>query len=520
MTVYHRCRSQCQHYNRPSPPPPPPLPLQGRDVYDRPSLPPLRLLPTALLAREFERSLASPKILRYSLITSKNMADSWEMRADPSDENPKKTKITKIQRRPKLRRSKEDQIYEDPKKTKITKIQRRPNLRRSKEDQNYEDPEKTKITKIQRRPKLRRSKEDQNYGDTKKTKFTKIQRRPKLLRYKEDQIYEDPKKTKITKIQRRPKLRRSKEDQNYEDQPKAKFQRPKRTTVFSLRSEEPPLTPALLSAGPQVNNHTLLEFTQSDEDVGSLRVTEAMLWVYVRRLPGARHHDPSESKTTLWVFRIPPEDTRENPLAELATSLRVTPTRDGWRRLNLTSLVQRWFARSGERLRLLVDCSSCGGELEAPLFTPRKHKGAHKPGSRRAEASHRPFLVVHTAPTPSRRLSRRALQCDKNTQLCCKQELFISFNELGWDDWIIAPRGYKANYCKGSCDSVYRTPDSFTNFHAHVLEELRRNRPAGALTQCCAPTKLSPMSLIYLDEYSNIIKRDVPRMVVEECGCA
>ncbi|XP_069975035.1 inhibin beta B chain [Penaeus vannamei] len=272
--------------------------------------------------------------------------------------------------------------------------------------------------------------------------------------------------------------------------------------------------------GPQVNNHTLLEFTQSDEDVGSLRVTEAMLWVYVRRLPGARHHDPSESKTTLWVFRIPPEDTRENPLAELATSLRVTPTRDGWRRLNLTSLVQRWFARSGERLRLLVDCSSCGGELEAPLFTARKHKGAHKPGSRRAEASHRPFLVVHTAPTPSRRLSRRALQCDKNTELCCKQELFISFNELGWDDWIIAPRGYKANYCKGSCDSVYRTPDSFTNFHAHVLEELQRNRPAGTLTQCCAPTKLSPMSLIYLDESSNIIKRDVPRMVVEECGCA
>lgn len=198
----------------------------------------------------------------------------------------------------------------------------------------------------------------------------------------------------------------------------------------------------------------------------------------------------------------------------------MTPTRDGWRRLNLTSLVQRWFARSGERLRLLVDCSSCGGELEAPLFTARKHKGAHKPGSRRAEASHRPFLVVHTAPTPSRRLSRRALQCDKNTELCCKQELFISFNELGWDDWIIAPRGYKANYCKGSCDSVYRTPDSFTNFHAHVLEELQRNRPAGTLTQCCAPTKLSPMSLIYLDESSNIIKRDVPRMVVEECGCA
>ncbi|KAK4315262.1 hypothetical protein Pmani_013511 [Petrolisthes manimaculis] len=271
--------------------------------------------------------------------------------------------------------------------------------------------------------------------------------------------------------------------------------------------------------GPQLNNHTLLEFTQSDADVGSLRVTEAMLWVYVRRAPGARHHDETRARTTLWVFRFLAEDTNKSP-TEMVTSLHLSASRAGWRRLDVTSAVQRWFARPGERLRLLVDCSSCGGELEAELFTARKYKGAHKPGSRRTEASHRPFLVVHTAPAPSRRLSRRALQCDKDTKMCCKQNLYISFRELGWDDWIIAPRGYNANYCKGSCASMFRTPDSFTNFYSQVLEELRRHRAPGALTQCCAPTKLSPMSLIYLDQISNIIKRDVPRMVVEECGCA
>ncbi|XP_071538797.1 inhibin beta B chain-like isoform X1 [Panulirus ornatus] len=272
--------------------------------------------------------------------------------------------------------------------------------------------------------------------------------------------------------------------------------------------------------GPQLNNHTLLEFIQSDADVGSLRVTEAILWVYVRRPPGARHHDPPRARTTLWVFRVPPEDARKSPSAEMVASLHVPTSRVGWRRLDVTSAVQWWFARPGERLRLLVDCSSCSGELEAALFTPRKHKGAHKPGSRRTDASHRPFLVVHTAPTPSRRLSRRALQCDKDTKMCCKQNLHISFRELGWDDWIIAPSGYNANYCKGSCASVFRTPDSFPNFHSHLLEELSRYRAPGTLTQCCAPTKLSPMSLIYVDEISNIIKRDVPRMVVEECGCA
>ena len=200
-------------------------------------------------------------------------------------------------------------------------------------------------------------------------------------------------------------------------------------------------------------------------------------------------------------------------------SLQITVDGVGWRRLDITETVQRWFLRPGERLQLLVDCSSCGGEFEASLFTQRKHKGAHKPRSRRAEASHRPFIVTHTSPTPSKRV-RRALQCDKTTAQCCKQNLYISFEELGWEDWIIAPNGYQANYCKGSCSSIYRTLDSFNDFYSHVTEELRRLNLPGPVTGCCAPTRLSSMSLIYLDEASNIIMREVPRMVVEECGCA
>ncbi|KAK8753839.1 hypothetical protein OTU49_017129, partial [Cherax quadricarinatus] len=101
--------------------------------------------------------------------------------------------------------------------------------------------------------------------------------------------------------------------------------------------------------GPQLNNHTLLEFTQSDADVGSLRVTEAVLWVYVRRPVGVRHHDASRPRPKLWVFRVPLEDTRQNPSAEMVSSLHVTSPRVGWRRLEVTSAVQRWFARPGER---------------------------------------------------------------------------------------------------------------------------------------------------------------------------
>lgn len=210
----------------------------------------------------------------------------------------------------------------------------------------------------------------------------------------------------------------------------------------------------------------------------------------------------------------------QNPSGKLVTSLHITADDIGWHSLNVTEAIRWWFTKPGEQLKLLVDCSSCSGELKAELFTSRKHKGAHKPGSRKYESTHRPFLVIRTSPSPSRRLARRALQCDKDTKMCCKQNLFVSFKDLGWDDWIIAPSGYQANYCKGSCSSLYRTLDSFSSFHSHIAEEVRRKLLAETLTQCCAPTRLSPMTLIYLDEASNIIMRNVPQMIVEECGCA
>lgn len=206
----------------------------------------------------------------------------------------------------------------------------------------------------------------------------------------------------------------------------------------------------------------------------------------------------------------------------LLGSFHLTSDRTGWQSLVVTDAVARWFAQPGESLRLLADCSPCSDKYEAALFHTRKHKGAHKPGSRRGVESspaHRPFLVIHTTPAPSRRLTRRDLRCERNTERCCKQEFYVSFRELGWDDWILAPSGYQANYCRGSCDSKYLTPDSFHSMYAHLLEEMRRTREPGVISHCCAPTRLLPMTLVYIDEHNNIVKRDVPRMVVAECGC-
>ncbi|KAA0203591.1 hypothetical protein HAZT_HAZT001777 [Hyalella azteca] len=169
--------------------------------------------------------------------------------------------------------------------------------------------------------------------------------------------------------------------------------------------------------GALFNNHTLLEFTQSEVDMDALEVTEAILWVFVRSLHGRhgahhhgrhleRHHQhPSVNgaRTYLWVFRVPPDPPSavRNPNHMVGSQL-ISLSEPGWQRINITSA-----------------------------------------------ASH----CLHTA-------------------------------------------------------------------YAHVMEEARRVREPGAISQCCAPTRFSPMTLIYIDENKSIIKRDVPRMVVEECGCA
>jgi inhibin beta B chain len=198
----------------------------------------------------------------------------------------------------------------------------------------------------------------------------------------------------------------------------------------------------------------------------------------------------------------------------LATSLDVSLDALGWLKFDITDTVQEWYAAAAggarlSKLQLLVDCAGCC-ELVQPQMELEGVGARHH--------QHRPFLVVHTDPGASKRIKRHALECSGQVKQCCKQRFFVNFTKIGWSDWIIKPSGYYANYCRGTC-GVHRTPDTFLNYHSHVMEQYRlRNRLAG-LQSCCSPVRFSPISLIYFDRDSNIVKQDLPKMSVEECGC-
>lgn len=193
----------------------------------------------------------------------------------------------------------------------------------------------------------------------------------------------------------------------------------------------------------------------------------------------------------------------------------------GWQNIDVTSLVQKWFrsdSKDKNLLRLYVECTGCESRrVVVHPFAEHQQKNQQQ----KIDKSNRPYLAVHIEPATLKRMKRRALDCSvASKSQCCKQRFYVSFKALGWDDWIIAPPGYYANYCSGKCgNGLNRSPDMFPTYYSHVVHEVRKYNKLNGNQLCCAPLKFSSMSLIYFGPDSKIIKRDLPKMVVDECGC-
>ncbi|RXM93574.1 Homeobox-containing protein 1 [Acipenser ruthenus] len=97
--------------------------------------------------------------------------------------------------------------------------------------------------------------------------------------------------------------------------------------------------------------------------------------------------------------------------------------------------------------------------------------------------------------------------------VCKRHELYVSFSELGWKDWVIAPQGYSAYYCDGECSYPLGSCMNATN---HAIMQLVPDEVPKA---CCAPTKLSPISVLFYDDNNNVILKKHRNMVVKACGC-
>ncbi|XP_027579048.2 embryonic growth/differentiation factor 1 [Pipra filicauda] len=124
------------------------------------------------------------------------------------------------------------------------------------------------------------------------------------------------------------------------------------------------------------------------------------------------------------------------------------------------------------------------------------------------------------APRRRRRRRRRSAGLPPLTpsNLCRARRLHISFSDVGWENWIIAPQGYLANYCRGECPFPLTAELNSTN-HAVLQTMVHSLDPQGTPQPCCVPVRLSPISILYYDNSDNVVLRHYEDMVVDECGC-
>lgn len=254
-------------------------------------------------------------------------------------------------------------------------------------------------------------------------------------------------------------------------------------------------------SGDSLNSVT---FKVSQDGSGSMLVEQANVWIFLKVQRGNR----LKAKATLVLLDLGGVSISERT---------VDARRSGWHTLGVSTSVQTLLDSDRKLLHLQVSCPLCDKVGATPILSSMEV-------TERAQ-SHRPFLMVALRPREeaAQRRIKRGLECDGKTSVCCKRQFYVNFKDIGWNDWIIAPAGYHANYCEGECPGhMASMGGSALSFHSTVINQYRL-RGYGALQSvrsCCVPTRLRAMSMLYYNEEQKIIKKDVHNMIVEECGCS
>ncbi|XP_054629541.1 bone morphogenetic protein 10 [Dunckerocampus dactyliophorus] len=260
-------------------------------------------------------------------------------------------------------------------------------------------------------------------------------------------------------------------------------------------------------------------------------------------------------------------------LVELA-SRQVFGTDDGWEAFDLTASVQRWRkSEHGTTHRLEVHIDSMAEDDAQVVREENEIKNTDMRIDTSTKEKHKPLLIVFSDDQSGdhrddkRELSEMIdhetsnviLQNDLENDLwggddtdgesepdeadliqmrsnliydtssrirrnakgnhCRRQPLHVEFKDIGWDSWILAPSSYDAYECSGIC-SFPLTKHVTPTKHAIVQTLVNINSPQRVARACCVPTKLDPISLLYLDDTGVVTyKHKYEGMAVAECGC-
>uniref|UniRef100_UPI00398E58EF growth/differentiation factor 9-like n=1 Tax=Pristiophorus japonicus TaxID=55135 RepID=UPI00398E58EF len=101
---------------------------------------------------------------------------------------------------------------------------------------------------------------------------------------------------------------------------------------------------------------------------------------------------------------------------------------------------------------------------------------------------------------------------------CQLHDFRLSFSQLLWDHWIIAPHNYNPRYCKGSCPRAlshrYGSP-----VHTLIQNILYEKVDSSIPRPSCVPSQYNPLSVLTLENDGSIVYKEYNDMIATTCTC-
>ncbi|XP_036615087.1 growth/differentiation factor 3 [Trichosurus vulpecula] len=210
---------------------------------------------------------------------------------------------------------------------------------------------------------------------------------------------------------------------------------------------------------------------------------------------------------------------RRAPQPDQKLLLRYLPRSQGILHVDLLDVVKEWNSNPQSNLGLVLELLPKGENNSTVTIYPQETCDNWR-------QSIRASLMVVTlnikecprfSHFPRKRRATLPTMESASRHLCRRHQMVINFEDLGWHKWIIAPKEFRTNYCKGDCP--FSLMSFFNSSNYAFLQTLMNSRTPEIPKATCIPTKLSPISMLYYDSDGNIILQHHEGMVVDECGC-
>ncbi|XP_054618160.1 bone morphogenetic protein 2b [Dunckerocampus dactyliophorus] len=268
-------------------------------------------------------------------------------------------------------------------------------------------------------------------------------------------------------------------------------------------------------------------------------ITSAELRIYRDQVRGVPPPSNSSNGTSAAGFhRINiyeifggPKTNSAEPLVRLLDTRLVQDSLSRWESFDVSPAVSQWTSGKGRNHGFMVEVHHPqDGEVNGE---PSQRRSRHVRVSRSLHRDRdswpqaRPLLVtyghdgrgdsvLHTREKRQAAL-RKQRRKHQHKASCKRHALYVDFSDVGWNEWIVAPPGYHAFYCHGECP--FPLADHLNSTNHAIVQTLVNSVNSNIPRACCVPTDLSPISLLYLDEYEKVILKNYQDMVVEGCGC-